>query len=221
MRSPTQTFGDVLVVHEGPDRVRWQPVGAGALQTPVGLWPSFAEREELKARLGRRDPVLVVLPYQDSAVYLLPEEASGAPMTVYGLMRRDSNLYELRVPALDWLPRPLARRGQEFLASRAAWAAGVPRTALPPLLVEGGLDGLQGTDMPDAAGHTSGPEAEQDHVRFAWRTSSAALAPGAFEELAARVFPKPAAPAADPLVALAESMITKRPRRPSLTGAPS
>ena len=219
MRSPTQTFGDVLVVHEGPARVRWQPAGLGALQTPVGLWPSFAEREELKLRLGRRDPVLVVLPYEDSTVHLLPEEASAAPMSVYGLMRKDANLYELQVPALDWLPRPLARRGLEFLASRAAWAAGVPRTALPPLLVEGGLDGLHGTDMPDAPS----PEAarDRDHVRFAWRTSLASLGPGAFVELAARVFPRSTAPAADPLAAaLAESMITKRPRRPSLTGAP-
>jgi hypothetical protein len=113
---PTHTFGEVLVVHEGAARVRWQQAGDD-MPAPLQLWPDLPEWRQLDEHLERGAPLLVVLP----------------PCSVPA------------VPRLDWLPELDSVRGLDFLAACQEWVRVMPGPLVPPLILDNTLYGLTAT----------------------------------------------------------------------------
>jgi hypothetical protein len=175
MTSPTQTFGDVLVVQDGAARLTWQPLGGG-LQAPVGLWPDPAQRRSLERHHERRAPLLVVLAAAEPPVYLLPEEARRVPASMHRLVETAEHVCELRVPRLDWLPAPVMHRGRSFLEAGLDRTRTLPELLLPPLILE---------DAPDVG---ADEVAGMGPVRFACLTKAHSFPPDAWRDLAVRVF---------------------------------
>lgn len=141
---------DVLVVHEGAERLRWD--GSGDRWTLAGVWPDEGDRALLERHLAAGRPVLVVL--DGGAEAVVPAWRDELGVVPEGVtVRPDEDvpgLVDLVVPALDWLPAALRERGLRFAAHAAEVERRTPRQVLPALLLE-------------PLGDTGG-------VRFAWRT---------------------------------------------------
>jgi len=175
--SPTQTFGDVLVVHDDASRVSWRQFAAGGLQAPVALWPSPTQRRRLDQHQARRAPLLIVMELTEQPVYLLPEEARRVPAALYRQVENDGPLCRLRVPRLDWLPAPLARRGRRFLEASRARAGSLPGLLVPPIMLEDDEPGV----------------CDGSPVRFACRTTQGSFPLTGWRDLALRLFGNAAA----------------------------
>lgn len=128
-----RTYGDVRVVIEGCDRVRW--AGRVPEQQVAGVWPEDGERDELLQLLAADRPLLVVFPLGPPSLTVLAEELDPSlPSSLGG--GRDTDVLELHVPVLDWAPEPMRRRGEQFAATAAAAARSTPPCVLPPLLFD-------------------------------------------------------------------------------------
>jgi hypothetical protein len=186
MASPTQTFGDVLVVHDDASRVSWRQFAAGGLQAPVALWPSPTQRRRLDQHQARRAPLLIVMELAEPPIYLLPEEARRVPAALHRLVENDGPLCRLRVPRLDWLPAPLAGRGRRFLEAARARTGSLPGLLVPPVMLE---------DAPDTT-HLHDDETgicDDAPVRFACRTAQGSFPLTGWRDLALRLFGNAAA----------------------------
>ena len=125
--------GEALVVAEGTDRLRW--VGAGASWRLIGVWPSAGDRELVDRQLRAGRPLLVVLDREPAVVSALAQEV---PLLPEGVVVRgyEAEVFDLEVPALDWLPEPLRRRGAAFADRARADERRAPRHTVPPVIVD-------------------------------------------------------------------------------------
>lgn len=155
----------VLVVHEGPRRLRWQTSAPDRWQL-VGLWPEHSDVDRLIKMIQDDEPVLVVLPGADVHVDVLDHEIA-MPLDGFAHVSSEGGVTELTLPVLEWLPEPLRSRGLLFADQATAALAGQPRGLRAPLLVER-LN-------------------EECAVRFAQRTR-AAMTDAAFADAALQVF---------------------------------
>jgi len=155
MPSPTERFADVLVIFEGSRRIAWHPLGNGC-STPTAVWPDTSQQAALEQHLQANLPALIILDHDPDAepVPLLPEEASAVPSDLRQLVTPDGDLWQLRLPRLQWLPAHLREAGQDFLRESIAQAGIIPAPLLPDLLVDSAIGGS---------------------VRFAWRTKPSPL----------------------------------------------
>lgn len=180
-RAASATTG-VLVVHEGPRRLRWHTSAPDRWQL-VGLWPDRSDVDRLLARIHRDEPVLVVLPGDDVRVDVMDHEIA-MPLDGFTKVSPMSGVTELTLPLLEWLPEPLRSRGLLFADQATAAMAGQPRGLLPPLLVE--------------------RLHEDCAVRFAQRTrtamNDAAFADAAYQVFADRLERRGPIPLATPLM---------------------
>src|SRR5689334_11946645 len=92
-----------LVVFEGALRLRWKRVDAVRWRVN-GLWPDAAEARMLTEWLAMSRPVLVILGDEPQPVALLREEWPELPSALLVDAASDSEVAEIRVPVLDWLP---------------------------------------------------------------------------------------------------------------------
>jgi hypothetical protein len=151
--SSTERFADVLVVFEGFRQIVWHSLGDGCA-TPASLWPDDSEQAAIDHHLRMNLPALIILDHNPEPVPLLPVETRALPAALVPLVTPDSDLWELHLPRLQWLPAHLRDRGQEFLETSIAHASTVPALLLPDLLVD---------------------TVTQNSVRFAWRPKSSPL----------------------------------------------
>lgn len=124
----------MLVVFEGPRRLIWER-RSPAWWRPVRLWPDEAERAAVLARIERNEPVLVVLEQLPCTVPLLEEEADRAPAELARLLVDESGP-AIAVPALDWLPDPMRRRGERFARHGRALLSARPPLRIGAYLTE-------------------------------------------------------------------------------------
>jgi hypothetical protein len=154
MSAPTIHHGDVLTVFEGARRLSWRR-DLFTEWTPVGLWPDQHASARLRRHLADAKPLLVVVERPETTVTLLAEQYEAAAPEVAALAGGDvsGEIVDIRLPALDWLPDDLRRRGIEFLRRSTAQVAATPAALRPPVRLED----------PDAAApnvrfvHRSGP----------------------------------------------------------------
>jgi hypothetical protein len=133
---PMMRCDGVLVVFDGPARLRWRRTGPDRW-TPYVLWPDQAQAEEMNAVLGRGEPVLIVLDLRAEPVYLLAEELAAAPPEIASLVRTlEGGVADLRIPRLAWLPDQLRLRGQRFLRDALDLVAATPAPLVAPVLLE-------------------------------------------------------------------------------------
>jgi hypothetical protein len=148
--SPIACFGDALVVVDGADRVAWRRTGL-AEWAPCGVWPDEQQAADVRRHLAQGGPLLVVLAGTKATVPLLDEQLADAPSAVAALAQQPSgDLASLHIPALDWLPADLRRRGLRFVRESAERAARTPAPLLPAIVL-------------------SEPDAEAPNLRFAHR----------------------------------------------------
>src|SRR4051812_37798117 len=134
---------DALIVFEGSRRIRRERA------TGFELWPDAGEAEEIRDRIERGRPILVIFGGPQAEATVLTEQFAGAPPALAELVHEIArDLLPIPVPALDWLPNEVRDRGLRFLR---ASALRLRRT--PPLLCP-----LLSLDDRDAA---------CPHVRFA------------------------------------------------------
>jgi hypothetical protein len=148
--SPIARYGDVLVVVDGADRVTWRRTGL-AEWVPCGVWPDEHQSAEVHRHLAHGGPLLAVLAATKATVPLLDEQLAEAPPAVAALAQQASgDLAALHIPALDWLPADLRRRGLRFVRDGAERAARTPAPLLPAIVLDE-------------------PDQHAPHVRFAHR----------------------------------------------------
>ncbi|MFI9345749.1 hypothetical protein ACIG0D_31495 [Streptomyces sp. NPDC052773] len=149
--SPTLRFGEVLVVLEGPARVRWkQPTAERANHwTPTGIWPDEGQLAMVREHLENEGPLLVLLDEARDPVPMLREEWQAAPCRLLEDLTGpcpgnlvDDEVVELRLPFLDWLPAAHRDRAARFLADSDTALSRTPLALLPPLMVEKKHDGV-------------------------------------------------------------------------------
>ncbi|MFF8999761.1 hypothetical protein ACF1GW_14480 [Streptomyces achromogenes] len=149
--SPTLRFGEVLVVLEGPARVRWkQPIAERAIHwTPTGIWPDEGQLAMVREHLENERPLLVLLDEARDPVPMLREEWQAAPCRLLEDLTGpcpgdllDDEVVELRLPFLDWLPASHRDRAARFLADSDTALSRTPLALLPPLMVEKKHDGV-------------------------------------------------------------------------------
>ncbi|WP_327703224.1 hypothetical protein OG530_16590 [Streptomyces decoyicus] len=177
---PVLHCDDIMVVFEGKDRLILHR-GEGEQWRVRALWPEPADVRALHAHLGAGRPLLVVLDGEPPVVPLLPEECAGAAWgpDLAGVSTDDGELVEFRIPRLDWLPAALRSRGLDHLQECERLLAHHPHPLLPPLLV-------------------APPQSDAPHIRFAYRTGSAAISASHMAKVASYLFGDPEGPAEVP-----------------------
>ena len=153
--NPTARHGDILTVIDNERRLTWHrpdPVS----WVPTGVWPNADDARAIRRHLDRNGPLLVVVDAKQTTVPLLAEElaaAAAAPDVASRMTWPGHEPALVRIPALDWLPDDLRRRGLAFLDASAERASHVPPALRTPLVL--------------SASDPSAP-----HVRFAHRLRS-------------------------------------------------
>jgi hypothetical protein len=149
--SPTLRIGEVLVVLEGPARLRWKPAAPErpAHRTPAGVWPDDGQLATVRRHLEGGGPLLVLLDEARDPVLMLREEWQDTPCRLLGDLTGpcaggfvDDEVVEVRLPFLDWLPAAHRDRATRFLADTDAALSRTPLALLPPLMVEQPHDGV-------------------------------------------------------------------------------
>jgi hypothetical protein len=131
--SPIARYGDALVVVDGADRVTWRRTGL-AEWAPCGVWPDEHQAAEVRRHLSQGGPLLAVLAATKATVPLLDEQLAEAPPAVAALAHQGAgDLASLHIPALDWLPADLRRRGLRFVRDGVERAARTPAPLLPAI----------------------------------------------------------------------------------------
>jgi hypothetical protein len=167
---PTLEHPPALIVLEGADRVRWRLEPSGN-RTAVGVWPDTEESTALHRHLAECRPLLVVLDAPVTDVCVFRDELRDAPPAVTARAMGVDDPFDLRVPALDWLPEPYRTRGLNFWDQTESLLAAQPSALLPRLLL----------DTP----HTTAGR----HVRFARRSPRARVTPDELGPIVAHLFP--------------------------------
>jgi hypothetical protein len=134
MSAPVLRDGDLTVVLDGVDRLRWSRQGV-AEWSLYGLWPTGEERRDLLERLAEGHPVLVILEQGPSTVSVYRQEVATGLDRFASVIESDP-LLELAVPVLDWLPEPLADRGRRFVVRSDELVRTTARALLPTLIVD-------------------------------------------------------------------------------------
>ncbi len=167
-------IGNVLVVFEGVRRVVWRhrllPAGVPGTSTSsdwvlASVWPDAREQRQVHAHLGAGDPLLVMLDSEPAVISVPAENVTELPV---GLRRppAGADIIDVEIPALDWLPDHLCRRGLAFARHAQARIAAVPDFLRPAVVIEEGDDG---------PGNRTGEGTE--HVRYAYRTGVRTVPP--------------------------------------------
>lgn len=134
--SPTICHGDVLVVLEGRARLTWYRHGR-AEWSPVALWPNAQQADRIRRRIATGEPLLIVAEAPETSVAALDEQLQSAPPAVTALTGGESGeIVDLRIPAFDWLPEDLRRRGLEFLRESAEEVRHLPASLAPSVVLE-------------------------------------------------------------------------------------
>lgn len=137
----TQNLSGVLVVWEGPERLRWAHE-ATARHSPVRLddwqvgdvWPNADERAEVARRITYAEPILVLLSGAAPIVELPQEHVRTVPLGV--VADRVGDFVHIEIPVLDWLPAALRAHGMRFAAECAARIRQTPEFLLGPVLLD-------------------------------------------------------------------------------------
>lgn len=133
---PTICHGDVLVVLEGRRRLTWYRHGR-AEWSPVALWPNAQQADRIRRRIATGEPLLIVAEAPEASIAVLDEQLRGAPPAVTALAGGEAGeVVDLTIPAFDWLPEELRRRGLAFLRESAAAARELPAALAPSIVLE-------------------------------------------------------------------------------------
>ncbi|MDA0178767.1 hypothetical protein OJ997_00545 [Solirubrobacter phytolaccae] len=146
---------DALIVFEGPRRIRHH----GA--TGFDLWPDPAEAREVRDRIARGRPILVIFGGLQAEATVLTEQFAGAPPALAELVHAIArDLAPIPVPALDWLPTDVRDRGLRFLRATTMRIRRTPSLLCPALA----LDDRDATCPNVRFAHLSrvGPETERE-----------------------------------------------------------
>jgi hypothetical protein len=128
--------GDALIVFEGARRIRWQRSGRTSAAS-VALWPDAHEAVDVRRRLERGQPILVILGGPQADAALLAEQFAQAPPAFAVFVHATAcDLVGIPVPALDWLPVELRDRGLRFLRASAERARRTPTPLCPSLYLD-------------------------------------------------------------------------------------
>ncbi len=178
-------IGDVLVVFEGVRRVVWRhrllPVGVPGTPTSsdwvlASVWPDASEQRRVEAHLGAGDPLLVVLDSEPVVISVPAENVTelpaGLPPPPAG-----ADIIDVEIPALDWLPEHLCRRGLAFARHAQARIAAVPDFLRPAVVIDPGDDGPG-----------NGAGAGTEHVRYVYRTGVRTVPPAMLRRIVEHLF---------------------------------
>ena len=122
---------DALIVFEGPRRIRRRSA------TGFELWPDAEEAEEIRDRIERGRPILVILGGPQAEATVLTEQFAGAPPALAELVHEIArDLAPNPVPALDWLPSQVARPRPAFPADQHVARRRTPALLRPALALE-------------------------------------------------------------------------------------
>lgn len=122
---------DALIVFEGPRRIRRHSA------TSFDLWPDAAEAEEVRDRIERGRPILVILGGLQAEATVLTEQFAGAPPALAQLVHAIArDLAPIPVPALDWLPHEVRDHGLRFLRSSVLHVRRTPALLRPALCLD-------------------------------------------------------------------------------------
>lgn len=134
--SPTARHGDALAVFDNERRIDWRRADL-ASWTANGVWPSPDEARDVRHHLAQCRPLLVVLDEPQTVVTLLAEEfATAAPAVIARVDGSSHEPMHVCIPALDWLPDDLRRRGLSFLDRSSSLAAEIPVPLRPAVVLE-------------------------------------------------------------------------------------
>lgn len=125
---PSLLRGDCLVVFDDESRLRWRRE-AGGSWVFAGVWPSPRQQRAIGQHLARGGRLLVLAAAAGASAAAYPEEIP-ARLTKYA-SPAGGEILEVRLDQLDWLPRPLRQRGEEFLRTERELPRA--RLLLPPV----------------------------------------------------------------------------------------
>jgi hypothetical protein len=133
---PAIKCGGALIVFEGARRIRWRHGEHAGPARPV-LWPDPFEALEVRRRLERGRPILVVFGGPQAEAALLTEQYAQAPPALAAVARTiATDMTGVPVPALDWLPVALRNRGLRFLRTSSERAHRTPAPLCPSLQLD-------------------------------------------------------------------------------------
>ncbi|MCX4763950.1 hypothetical protein OG562_23910 [Streptomyces sp. NBC_01275] len=165
---PLVRCGSALVVFEGTGRLPFRRDGSGEWRAD-SLWPGPQDAQALEEYLADGSPMLIVLNREPAVVSLTPTEFSALPPGIGETVGTDSEIIDIEIPRLNWLPDSLRERGLRHLANASGTLREVPALMLPPLLLDNA-------------------ERAAPQVRFAVRASSAPLYAHQLEQVILHVF---------------------------------
>jgi hypothetical protein len=133
---PAIKCGDALIVFEGARRIRWRRSERSS-HASVVLWPDPLEALEVRRRLERGWPILVILGGPQAEAALLTEQYAQAPPALAAVARTiATDMTGMPVPALDWLPVGLRNRGLRFLRASSERVHRTPAPLCPSLQLD-------------------------------------------------------------------------------------
>jgi hypothetical protein len=122
---------EALIVFEGPRRIRHHG------PTRFELWPDAAEAEDIRDRIERGRPILVIFGGPQAEATVLTEQFAGAPPALAELVNEIArDLSPIPVPALDWLPSDVRDRGLRFLRASTLRVRRTPALLCPLLSLD-------------------------------------------------------------------------------------
>jgi hypothetical protein len=174
--APTSRHRGTIVVFDNARRLGWSEEHGG--WRPTRVWPNAAEAHEILVQLERRRPLLVLLEAHCAIVPVLAEElAVASPMVTRLVKGPIGDVAHVHIPALDWLPANLRRRGLSFLTDSILRSAPVPWPLHSPVVLD---------TRDDAA----------PHVRFAHRLRTEVALDGHLDAIVDLAFQHTQVPAA-------------------------
>ncbi len=128
---PLTVVSDVAVVFDDRSRIRWSRAPGGGW-TLAERWPNAEEFAAIEQHRAAGGCTLVITDGEPITVNALPSELppTSTPNDI------DRGLVELHIEHFDWLPEPVRRRGESFLATQARQWSSRPSLLRPPVTVD-------------------------------------------------------------------------------------
>jgi hypothetical protein len=128
-------YGNVKVVVEGSDRLRWGAPATGCRLE--GLWPDPAELAAISRVFSDKTPLLVVIPHDPPSVTLLAEQLDRtSPLWAVLGCTGSGAVVEGAVPLLDWAVPDVRLAAEKYSLAARSVADLMPACTLPPMMFQ-------------------------------------------------------------------------------------
>lgn len=128
MDNPLTTPAGNLVVQDGPARAVWSR-GPAAQARLTGIWPGADQRKAVAAHMRDGGAMLVLIEAAPCTVVAMRDEVEWAPDA------EQSEIVEITIPTLDWLPVRMRRAGERFRRQALLGLLDIPVLQRPGLML--------------------------------------------------------------------------------------